>query len=78
MIPYKHFFFTVKKSKQGRNIKVAMALEGDRVIYCRGRLRNKFVIQFEDYEARDRYGSLLFSKSGVDNMICERFEGVSK
>lgn len=73
MLPYKHFFFTVKKTRQGRNVKLAMALDGDRVIYCRGRLRKKFIHQFDNYEEHGQYMSMLYDKSGVDNMVSRQY-----
>lgn len=72
------FFYTETKNKNGRNIKLAVALEGDRIIYCKGRLRKKFLHSFKNRQDKNRYMSMLYDKAGVNNMTCQLYKGASK
>ena len=71
------YFITAVPNRKvpGKNIKLAVAFDGDKVIYCKGRLRKKFIFQFETRQERSQYMWNLIHRSGIDNMVACRFDG---
>lgn len=72
------FFWTTVKSKNGRNIRLAVGLEGDKVIYCKGRLRRKFLYHVSSNQESIKIMSRLSRQAKLGNLTCCLYTGDNK